>query len=273
MKTVITFYKSGREFLAENGGILAKYPLETVFFEVNAVCIAEANENNFIIKLQRSGKFLIAIHNADYPMNIFGDKSLCAEFAVYAAQSKLTFSKIIGALDTCEAFLEEYEKLVICTHEIHLSMDIMQCRNPVLCDISQVEQASETDVDELANLAASFYAEAVGESESIAEYKCKIAQNVGDFALIRKNGEIVSFAGKKREVKYLAAITYVYTVPQYRCQGLSRKVVTYLTKQIVDSGKLAYLFVDKNNPISNHLYTSIGYSYAVPQYEIALKRE
>lgn len=272
MKTVITTYKSGHEFLAENGEILAKYPLETVFFEVNAVCIAQTNENNFIIKLQRDDKILIAIHNADYPMAIFGDNGLCAEFAKYAADNKLTFPKMIGALDTCEAFLTEYEKLVNCTHKINLSMDIMQCRNPAPCDVSQVEQACETDVDELANLSVSFYGEAVGESASLDEYKRRIASRVGDFALIRKDGKIVSFAGKKREVKHLAAITYVYTLPEYRCQGLSCKVVTYLTQRIVGSGRLAYLFVDKNNPISNHLYTKIGYTYAVPQYEIVLKR-
>ena len=267
---MVKIYNSGQEFLTENSDILAKYPLETVFFEVNAKLIAETDSNDFLIKLQDDGKILLVVHNDAYPMVIFGDKGLCTEFAKIAAERKLTFHKVIGALDTCEAFLAEYEKLVNCTHEIHLSMDIMQCRNPVLCDVSQVEQACAADVDELANLAASFYAEAVGESESIAEYKCKIAQNVGDFALIRKDGKIVSFAGKKREVKYLAAITYVYTVPQFRCRGLSRQVVTYLTKLITDSGRLAYLFVDKKNPISNHLYQKIGYTYAVPQYEIKI---
>lgn len=268
---MIKLYNSGQDFLKEHNDILAEYPLETVFFGLNAKNLAETNKNDFILRLDDDGRFLIAVHVKDFPMVIFGDNSLCAEFARFAAKENLTFSKVLGARDTCETFLAEYGKLVNCTYKVNHAMDIMQCSKPNLCSFDGVEIATEQDIDELAYLVHSFNIDALGESVEIEECKRRIEGNIRNFALIRKDNKIVSFASKARETEHLTAISCVYTLPEYRGQGLSRKIVTFLTKIITDVGKLAYLFVDKTNPISNHLYGKIGYTYAVPQYEYKLK--
>lgn len=265
-------YKSGQEFLQENSDILAQYPLETVFFGINAKYLTETNNNDFVIRLDSSNKYLIAVHVGEFPMVIFGDNSLCADFARLAVKEQLTFPKVLGALDTCEAFLAEYEQLTGCTHTINHAMDIMRCSKPNLCDMDNVECATDKDLDELARLIFSFNIEAMGESGNIEDCRQNVKYNLHNFAVMRLDNRIVSFAMKSREMEYLAAISSVYTLPQYRNQGLSCKIVTYLTKAITDSGRLAYLFVDKANPISNHLYTKIGYTYATPQYEIKIIR-
>lgn len=265
-------YKSGQEFLAENSDILAKYPLETVFFEVNAKSIVETNANDFLIKLQEDDRFLLAVHHADYPMVIFGNNDLAVEYAKIAAEHKLAFSKVLGTLDTCEAFLSEYEKLVKCTHEVNHAMDIMRCDKVLTENVDLVERPTESDVNRLARLTVDFAKEALGDDLDVENVKNDIRNRLSGFCVIRINDKIVSYAAIKRETKRLACIADVYTLPQYRCQGLSCRIVTCLTKQIVDGGRLAYLFVDKKNPISNHLYRKIGYKYAVPQYEIKLMR-
>lgn len=270
---MLKIYKNGKEFLRENSNILAQHPLETVFFEINAQYLTETNNNDFVIRLDSGDKYLIAVHVGEFPMNIFGDNSLCAEFARFAAKEKLTFPKVLGALDTCETFLSEYGKLTGCTHSINHAMDIMRCDKPNLCDTDSVEWATENDLDEIAAMAAAFETEAMGDKRNVDYYKQNLQGSIRDFALIRRDGKIISFAAKSRETNYLCAINWVYTLPQYRNQGLSCKIVTYLTKAITDSGKLAYLFVDKTNPISNHLYTKIGYTYATPQYEYVLKKQ
>lgn len=268
---MIKIYNSGQAFLKENNNILEKYPLETVFFGLNAQYLAETNKNDFILRLDDDGRFLIAVHVDVYPMVLFGDNSLCDEFARFAVNVGLTFKKILGAQDTCETFLAEYGKLEKCTYKVNHAMDIMRCSKPNLCNFDGVENATNNDVDELAQLVYSFGIEAMGESDDIEDCKRKVDGNIRNFAVIRKDNKIVTFASKARETEHLTAINSVYTLPQYRGQGLSRKTVTYLTKSITDCGKLAYLFVDKTNPISNHLYTKIGYIYAVPQYEYILK--
>lgn len=265
---MVKIYNSGQEFLTENSDILAKYPLETVFFVANAKLIAETNSNDFLIKLQYDGKILLVVHNAAYPMVIFGDKGLCAEFARIAAQRRLIFAKVLGALDTCEAFLTEYCKLVNCAYEINHAMDMMRCDKVLTDRVDGVEDATDNDAEYLAKLIVDFTFEALGDKLDVECEKERVRNRITYFAVIRQSGKIVSMASIKRKTDYLACIADVYTVPQYRNSGLSCKTVTYLTKQIIDSGRLAYLFVDKKNQISNHLYQKIGYTYAVPQYEI-----
>ncbi len=269
---MLKIYTSGKEFLEDNKDILEKYPLETVFFEANAKYIEKTNKNNFLAKVAVNGRFLIAVHNARYPMVLFGDKSLCAEFADGAYKLKLTFDKVLSELETCEAFLHEYEKLAKCSHAINHSMDIMRCDSVLTDNVEGVEMATEDDVDELAELSVVFAKEALGDDADIDEVKHSVSSRLSSFRLIRQDGRIVSFASKKRGTDKLSCIADVYTLPSYRGQGLSCKIVTALTKQILDSGKLPYLFVDKTNPVSNHLYTKIGYTYAVPQYEIKIIR-
>lgn len=263
-------YKSGQEFLAENSDIIAKYPLETVFFELNARFLKNTNKNDFVIKLDKDDKYLIAVHVGDFPMVIFGDNSLCVDFARFAVKEHLTFPKVLGALDTCEMFLAEYDKLAACTHAVNHAMDIMKCIEPNFFDIDGVEWATDKDLDEIACIAASFESEALGDERKVDYYKQSLQDRMSDFCVIRRDGKIVSIAAKSRETEQLCAISYVFTLPQYRDRGLSCKVVTFLTKNITDSGRLAYLFVDKTNPISNHLYTKIGFAYATPQYEIKI---
>lgn len=265
-------YKTGQDFLRENSDLLIKYPLETVFFELNAKFLAETNNNNFVIRLDQDDKYLIAVHVGNFPMVIFGDNSLCVEFAHIAVKEQLTFPKVLGALDTCEAFLAEYGKLTGCTHAINHAMDIMRCDKPNACNTDGVEWATEQDLDEIAVIGASFESEAMGEERTVEYYKQSLQGRMADFVLIRRDGKIVSVAAKSRETDQLCAISWVYTFPQYRNKGLSCKIVTYLTQSITDSGRLAYLFVDKTNPVSNHLYDKIGFTYATPQYEIKILR-
>lgn len=264
---MIKFYQSGQDFLADNKDVLVQYLLETVFFELNGKSIEKTNSNDFLLKVVSGSDYLIAVHINDYPMNIFGNEKLCAEFARIAFDNKLTFGKILGNKDVCEAFLQAYANLTGVTYCVNHSMDIMSCRNVLTTDERDVEVPTKDDVDELSALLVSFSGEAMGEQAEFEKMKAKVINGLQSFAIIRKDGKIASLASKMRETEFLTAIGNVYTLPQYRNQGLSCKIVTKLTKEITDCGKLAYLFVDKTNPVSNHLYTKIGYTYAVPQYE------
>lgn len=262
------FYKSGQDFLEDNRDILAQYPLETVFFEVNAKAIAQVNNNDFLVRVENNGKLLLAVHNKSFPMVIFGDIDLCCSFAEIAVANNLTFDKVLGSRELCENFLNEYENLAGGTHAINHAMDLMCCRKVLTGDVSGVEKPTERDLDELVDLTLNFGKEALGD---VADRE-SIAKNIRDslpcYVVIRQDGKIVSLAANKRQTDTLASISNVYTLPDYRCQGLSCKLVTFLTTEILNKGKLPYLFVDKTNPISNHLYAKIGYTYVTPQFEI-----
>ena len=53
--------------------------------------------------------------------------------------------------------------------------------------------------------------------------------------------------------------TEVYTRDEYRNFGYARKIVNTIKNEILDMNEVATLNVDKKNPISNHLYASLGF--------------
>ena len=260
-------YTTGQEFLDENINLIRSDPLGTTFFEGNAKMIPQCDGNNYAVRVEIDGQLLLAIHVGDYPLVLYGSERCADELAKVVTKHKLSFCKTIGALELSTVFLTAYEQRVGGSHQINKSMDVMSCGKVNCCDTADVEQATEREIEEIAQLEADFTFEALGERPELSELLSKVTTQINNFAVIRKNGEIVSIAEGIDEGG-LCRISYVYTKPAHRNRGYSRKVVTYLTQRAIAVGNLAYLHVDKNNPISNHLYLSIGYTYNKPRYEI-----
>lgn len=70
----------------------------------------------------------------------------------------------------------------------------------------------------------------------------------------------VAMAARTRQGRDGAAISLVYTPPEYRGRGYASAVTAYCSQYILDQGKsLCYLHTDMKNPISNSIYQKIGY--------------
>ena len=261
-------YKTGKEFLDENLEILLQDPLGTIFFEVNAMMIPQCTKSSYAVRVDDGGEKLIAIHVDGYPLVIYGSECCAAELARIVAENKLQFDRVIGVYDLLDKFLIFYEQIVGGSHKVNLSMDIMYCDKTEPCDTSGVERATAKDIEEISKLAADFLNEALGKNATWGENFDKISQEIGDYALFRVDGEIVSIGVCKDSGRGLRRISNVYTKPEFRNRGYSRKVVTYLTEQVIKSGNLSCLHVDQNNPVSNHLYQKIGYKYGKSRYEM-----
>ncbi|MCH5159332.1 MAG: GNAT family N-acetyltransferase [Clostridiales bacterium] len=261
-------YKTGKDFLAENTDLIRNDLLGTIFFEGNATAIGQCDEKNFAIRVEVDGEILIAIHVDGYPLAIYGSERCAEELARVVAENELQFGKAIGYYDLIDRFLTVYESFVGGRHKVNLSMDIMYCDKTVPCDTSEVERAKADDVEEIAHMYAEFLTEALGENATWGEKIDKMSQEINSYALLRVDGEIVSIGMSKDSGYGLKRISNVYTKPEHRNKGYSRKVVTYLTEQVLKSGSLACLHVDQNNPVSNHLYQKIGYKYGKSRYEM-----
>ena len=261
-------YKTGQEFLDENLDIIRKDPLGTTFFEGNANMISQCDERNFAIRVDVGEKMLIAIQLDGYPMVIYGSEQATDELAKAVVENKLQFDRVIGYLDVTTGFLTRYERLVGGSHVVNLSMDVMYCKKVNPCDTSGVELPTAGDAEEIARLIVEFDWEAVREESDFDEVLQKVNNRINDYAVIRADGKIVSMCYRYVDSN-LDRLSYVYTREQYRNQGYSRKVVTYVTQSSLKSGHTPYLHVDQHNPVSNHLYVSIGYVYDKSRYEIA----
>lgn len=265
-------YSSGREFLDDCQDILDKNPLETMFLGVNASAMPECDKNEFIVKAYDGGKTLLLLHHSTYPAVIFGDKELCAELASVVAQNEFCFDGLNGGTVLGDKFLCEYEKLKGGKHTRKLNMDIMFCRNLNNCDLSGVRQAVPNDVPHLISLIIDAFSEMVGEVVTQDDARNRVESSLENFALLEKDGEIVSIANCAQRGK-LSRINCVYTLPQHRNCGYSCKVVSYVTKRALQNNLVPLLYVDKTNPISNHLYQKIGFEYASPQAQYVYSAE
>ena len=261
-------YKSGKEFLNENLSLIRSDPLGTIFFESNANMIEHCNQSSYAARVECGGEVLIAIRVDGFPLVIYGSECCLEELAHVVAEHELQFVKAIGYHELIDKFLTFYEQLVGGSHKVNLYMDVMYCDKVMPCDTSKVERATAKDVEEITNLVVSFLGEAIGENATWGEKNAQIAREIDLYALLRVDGEIVSIASCKDSGYNLYRISNVYTKPEFRNKGYSRKVVTFLTEQILQSGRLACLFVDQNNPVSNHLYQTIGYKYGKSRYEM-----
>ena len=147
-------------------------------------------------------------------------------------------------------------------------MTILHCPKINNYSCEKIEKANENDVDVLAKYLYDFQQEALRRNEqTIEELKGVVLGKINNTYIIRKNNKIVSMAMIVRMDEKSACISEVYTIKEYRGQGLCFKLVSYVTDIIIKSGKIAYLFVDNNNPISNKVYRKIGYVDLIDQVE------
>lgn len=262
-------YQSGQQFIDDNKEILAQYPIETRFFKFNAMNMNDMS-NGFAVKVIDNDKFVLALRYDIFPMVIYGDDSLLNSLASELVKGEYHFKRILGCEKTVNAFINIYEKIKGCTHKIIHLMDIMICHQITESNIdtSIVETANVDDTQRIAENLLIFNAELNLEQSDFSKVLKNVQNEIENFVLIRKDNKIISIAKSCQEDDKVCAISDVFTMKEYRGQGFARKIMTFITKKILKKGKYPYLFVDKTNPVTNHLYSSIGYTYLTPQVEV-----
>ncbi len=123
--------------------------------------------------------------------------------------------------------------------------------------------ATANDVEVLAEFRYNFQEE----TKTLPNYSRKDINNICLSLIQNKlfytwkvNDEIVSCSAMIRSTKNIGIVGIVYTPPALRGKGYARSCVQELSKQILRNGfSSCGLFTDQSNPISNHLYKSIGY--------------
>jgi len=73
-------------------------------------------------------------------------------------------------------------------------------------------------------------------------------------------GEVVSLAGVGGRTPTGIRIGPVYTPPEHRGVGYASNLVAAATQEQLDGGRsFVFLFTDRANPTSNHIYEAIGF--------------
>ena len=265
---MLKIYKNGEEFLNDNLSILNDFPIETAFFKFNAKNISSFSRYNYCFKLYDDDSYLIVLKMDPYKLLLFGDKKFLKECSDVICDYNLHFTGILADLDLIEEFYSHYIARKRGHYFILHKMDIMILDKLNIYPTMKVEHANKNDIEDLSTFMCIFYKEALNEVHSEHYVRDSIIDELDSYYLLRVDNQIVSVAKIARKEDKIASISGVFTPKYHRNKGYSTQVVSYLCKILLDEGLTPYLFVDKENPVSNHLYTKIGFKYGKSRYEV-----
>ena len=246
---MIKEYFDGESFINDNKEYLNINKYISLFFFLDAPLITEINSKNYVIKVKANGKTLLALKAEKYNTLLYGEKELLGEFLEYVKNKQYDINGIMCSIDIGRLLNKsEYIKSI--------GMDFMEAIDYTEESSNLVSIPNHKDVDEIYNMTISFLKDC-GLDDNIS--KEKIAMAIDNYRIIRINETIVSMAMYSKNDEDSDRITYVFTKKEYRGCGYARKIVNCIKNEILSKGKIATLNVDQKNPISNHIYKSIGF--------------
>jgi len=177
--------------------------------------------------------------------------------------------KVLGEKNLVEKLSTEFskknglKKVIVFSERVH-ELKKVELKKDFY--IPQIQQISKKDREQVLKMFRDFTLEAlpqevVDEKKDVARFEIMVKNISLEFGYgYFENENLVALTVCKRPTQNSASITYVYTIPEFRGQGLAGLVVCRISQEILNSGKKKVtLFTDLANPISNHLYAKIGF--------------
>jgi len=245
---MIKKYSDGADFLAENAEMLEKNTYATAFFFIDAKIFSEPSENNYALRAESDGGALLAIRIAPYSLLLYGEPGLVPEALDFLSREGYNYESINCLLELGERLPSGFT--------LSMGMDFMEATEITEPSCPEVETPGEGDVEELYECFVNFCADCGLPDKPERE---RIRKRLPDVRCLRRDGKIVSLAMINPDTERSRRLSYVYTRPEYRGTGLARKVVNFAKNEIISQGLAATLNVDRKNPVSNHLYESLGF--------------
>ncbi|MDE7095483.1 MAG: peptide-methionine (S)-S-oxide reductase MsrA, partial [Anaeroplasmataceae bacterium] len=241
--------------------------METAFFFVNAQNYHTLNRRNYALRFKKEEEVLLILRLDPFNMLIFGSKALCRYAVDIMADLNLVVGSVLGEEECVVDFLRCYQERLLGETLLQHSMQIMVLKELKSLPNPSVFQCSSNDLEQLALCYCFFKKEALQEELDLSSAIEALKGKENTFYAIKEKDRIVSIATKARNFDSICSISNVFTIPEYRGKGYARGVVSKLCEDILEEGKTPYLYVDKTNPISNHLYLSLGFTYLINQVQ------
>ncbi len=248
---MIKEYKNGDEFLMENLSSLELNPYMTSLIIVDAKALKEISKLNYALKIEEDEEKLLAIRIEPFHLLFYGEEKLLSKLLEYIDKKEYRYDGIF----TSTIIGDELLRLNMGYHK-DIGMDFMIADSIFEPSSNKVITPSLSDLDEIYKNMIEFVKDC-GLQDKI--YKEKIQEKLDHYRVIKVGNEIVSMASYSIESKDSIRITHVYTKKEYRGLKYARMVVNTLKNEIISMGYKATLNVDQKNPISYHLYTSLGF--------------
>lgn len=260
---MIKSYENGNAFLDENAGFLRSNPDLACFFFYDAPLLRAADRSNYALRAEVQGDTLLALKVEPYALLLFGASGALPELAEYLLRSGCEVNSYLCAEDVGDRLTEIFGQHGIGYYEA-LAMDFMEAREKTEETSPRVCRAVPEDIDEIYECTVQFVKDC-GLIDPVRRET--IEKTLENYRLIREDGRIVSMAKMIKSSDTAYKLSNVYTRPEYRGKGYARLVVNAVKNEILDRNMTATLNVDKKNPVSNHLYQSLGFRKVFSQGE------
>lgn len=258
---MIREYANGEELLKAHQAFLNTNPELSMFFTLDAPLLKETNAENYAVKAGDGEEVLLFLKVVPFSVLVFGSEKAAPEMVDYLMSRHYVVDSLLGSEAVCDRISQLLVKFGIEMEE-SLAMDFMEAREMTSPSCPEVEIPTEVDLDEIVECMQNFVRNCGLRDAVVRE---TIQKQLADFRILRKDGRIASMARYSPATGTKMKISYVYTRPEYRGQNIARKLVNTVKNEILEQGMIAVLNVDKKNPISNHLYTSLGFTKVFSQ--------
>lgn len=261
---MIKVYKNGDSFILENKEFLDqnKYMSSLIYVDANALKVVD--KKNYVILSKIDDKKLIAIKVEPFNLLLYGHRECLGELLDYIKKNEYELNGIM-----CPTILgDNLTKMY--AYKLSIGLDFMEAKEKTIESSSLVMKANMDDLDEIYNMSFCFYKDC---GLPDIPNKEKIQSKIDHYRIIKVNDVIVAMAAYSKDTENSEKIMNVYTKDEYRGKGYAKAIVNNLKNEILDKGLIATLNVDQANPISNHIYQSIGFKKVFSQgiYEIKEK--
>ena len=260
---MILSYKTGAALLEDNQAYLQTNPYLSTFFTLDAPLLKQADKINYALRCEQDGKQLLALKVEPYNLLLFGEEACVPELLRFLFDGGYELKNYLCASElgyVMQRELAAYGR----RYDEALAMDFMEAREVTEPSAPEVETAQETDLDEIFDCAQRFVADCGLLDKPEKEPFRRILDSI---RVIRQDGKIVSMARIAPATQDDLRLVLVYTRDEYRGKGFARKVVNSAKNEILAAGKRATLNVDRRNPVSCHLYRSLGFERVFSQGE------
>lgn len=284
----ITIYKTVQEFLDENEKLLLENESETQLILCNSFANKEKEVNKELlfgrVQDEEGDIKLIFANVSPYNLiiyNLVKDTLVAVKTLVdYLIKEEVTLRGINANKTVCDEFMENYKKKTGCTFVEHLAMDIMEIsevNKGIILPKGYFRVANLNDKDILADWWIKFVNEALCTDisyENIKDILDLRIKNKNFYIFEDENHKPMAMAAVTRQLVNGVAVSLVYSSKEARGKGYGLAVVYNLTKEYLGRGnKFCSIFVDKKNPISNGVYSKIGYKILEDNYDYRINFE
>jgi len=263
---MIKLYDNGKDFINENKTFLETNKYLSVFFFMDAPLLTKLDNKNYAIKFTFLNKTLLAIKVVPFKLMLFGDKMLLLPLIKYLYKNNYEIGDILSSEKIGLPFMRIMKVVYKLNYKEELPMDFMECSTLYNLDLTeQIGIPSDNDAELILENLNEFIKDCGLQDQVVP--KERLLKTIKDFRIIKKDDKIVSMAKRIYDLENSNKISDVYTIKEYRGRGYAKLVVGYVMNEIISDGKTATLNVDRNNPISYHLYTSLGFKKVFSQGE------